>query len=68
MEVRDENQIQLCMDTGRCIFIIVEAISLSRTAALEIAASDPDPDVVHAVNFLLEASELLLQQIKGPPR
>jgi hypothetical protein len=46
---------------------IVEAIILSRAAAQEIAASDPDPDVAHAVNFLLESSEFLLLQIKSPP-
>jgi hypothetical protein len=45
---------------------IVEAISLSRAAAREIAASNPDPDVAHAVNFLLESSEMLLMQIKSP--
>jgi hypothetical protein len=45
---------------------IVESIILSRTAAERIAASDPDPDVAHAVNFLLESSEFLLLQIKSP--
>lgn len=47
---------------------IVEAIILSRTAAQKIAASDPDPEVAHAVNFLLESSEFLLLQIKSPPK
>ena len=39
------------------------AIGLARDAAREIAASNPEPDLAQAVNFLMETCDLLMRQL-----
>jgi len=59
---------QLANAAQDAVYRIGNAISLARDAALEIAASTPDPEVAHAVNFLLESCEMVLFNLKFPSK
>jgi hypothetical protein len=47
---------------------IREVILRAQIAARNIAESNPDPDVVHAANFLFNSCNLALSQFGGPPQ
>ena len=47
---------------------IREVIIHAQLTAREIADTNPDPEVVHAANFLFKSCELALTQFGGPPQ
>ncbi len=65
---QETSNLQLARAAQNAAEGIGAAIMLARSAAQEIAATDLDPDVAHAVNFLIDSCDLLLLQLPLPYR
>jgi len=61
---KETSNAQLAKAAQNAVENISTAIVLARDAAVEVAADNHDPEVAHAVGFLLESCEMLLDHLR----